>query len=102
MSGGQFNYKQHHIVNIADQIQELLDNPDNQQINDFSESTIEEFRKGITLLRQAYVYAQRIDWLIGDRGELHLPAIDRDRHHRSFLSRNRKCSDQADGKEERA
>lgn len=36
----------------------------------YSKETIEEFKKGVTLLRQAYVYAQRIDWLMsGDDGE---------------------------------
>lgn len=36
----------------------------------FREETIEEFKKGVALLRQAYVYAQRIDWLMsGDDGE---------------------------------
>jgi hypothetical protein len=37
---------------------------------DTVESAIEEFKKGLVLLRQAYVYAQRIDWLVsGDDGE---------------------------------
>ena len=36
----------------------------------FSPETIEEFKKGLALLRQAYVYAQRIDWLVSaDDGE---------------------------------
>lgn len=36
----------------------------------FSEATIAEFRKGLDYLRKAYVYAQRIDWLLsGDDGE---------------------------------
>ena len=37
---------------------------------DYSEETIREFRKGISILKKAGVYAQRIDWLIsGDDGE---------------------------------
>lgn len=36
----------------------------------YSEETIAEFRKGLDYLRRAYVYAQRIDWLLsGDDGE---------------------------------
>ena len=36
----------------------------------FSEATIAEFRKGLDYLRKAYIYAQRIDWLLsGDDGE---------------------------------
>lgn len=37
---------------------------------DYSEKTLQEFRRGIELLKKAGVYAQRIDWLIcGDDGE---------------------------------
>ena len=37
---------------------------------DYTEETLNEFRKGIELLKQARIYAQRIDWLIsGDDGE---------------------------------
>ena len=37
---------------------------------EYSEATIAEFRKGLDYLRKAYVYAQRIDWLLsGDDGE---------------------------------
>ena len=32
----------------------------------YSKETIEEFKKGLSLLRKAYVYAQRIDWLLSD------------------------------------
>lgn len=37
---------------------------------EYSEETIAEFKKGLDILRKAYVYAQRIDWLLsGDDGE---------------------------------
>lgn len=37
---------------------------------EYSEDTLAEFRKGLDILRRAYVYAQRIDWLLsGDDGE---------------------------------
>jgi hypothetical protein len=36
----------------------------------FTPETIKEFQRGLNLLRQAHVYAQRIDWLVsGDDGE---------------------------------
>jgi hypothetical protein len=36
----------------------------------YSDDVIEEFKKGLGVLRKAQVYAQRIDWLIsGDDGE---------------------------------
>ena len=36
----------------------------------YSKETIKEFKKGLNILRKAYVYAKRIDWLLsGDNGE---------------------------------
>jgi hypothetical protein len=36
----------------------------------YPDDVIEEFKKGLDILRKAHVYAQRIDWLIsGDDGE---------------------------------
>ena len=37
---------------------------------DYTEETINEFKKGVEILKKARIYAQRIDWLIsGDDGE---------------------------------
>ena len=37
---------------------------------DYSEKTLQEFRRGVEILKKASVYAHRIDWLIsGDDGE---------------------------------
>lgn len=37
---------------------------------DYTEETINEFKKGVEILKMARIYAQRIDWLIcGDDGE---------------------------------
>lgn len=37
---------------------------------DYSKETLDEFRKGLDILNKAYIYAQRIDWLLsGDDGE---------------------------------
>ena len=47
-------------------------NEDGEQVwyNDFSKETLDEFRKGLDILNKAYIYAQRIDWLLsGDDGE---------------------------------
>ena len=38
--------------------------------NGFSEDTIQEFKLAVWYLKQAFVYTQRIDWLLsGDDGE---------------------------------
>lgn len=43
---------------------------DGEYYPEYSEKTLEEFRKGIMKLKEAQVYAQRIDWLLsGDDGE---------------------------------
>jgi len=58
MSGGYFNYKQFHIDQIADDIEYLIEN------ENYSEEVIDEFKKGLIIIRKAYTYVQRIDWLV--------------------------------------
>ena len=95
MSGGAFDYKQHNISMIADEIdqairdngrpktaQELRDEswgrdsewykkyPEDLNHYAYPDDIIEEFKRGLHIMRQAYVYAQRIDWLMsGDDGD---------------------------------
>jgi len=78
MSGGHFEYKQWEISNISDEVEQLILTNDSEEKDEwgyrkgyhYTPETIEEFKKGLVLLRQAYVYAQRIDWLVsGDDGE---------------------------------
>jgi hypothetical protein len=78
MSGGHFQYKQWEIGNIADEVEQLIIDNDSEELDEygdpkgshFSNETIEEFKTALTILRQAHVYAQRIDWLVsGDDGE---------------------------------
>jgi len=60
MSGGHFDYTQSYINRIADDLEASLKD------DSFSAETLQEFRKGYNILRRAYVYAQRIDWLLSD------------------------------------
>lgn len=99
MSGGRFDYAQYRISDIYTDIEdyvnghELDEDEVRDYINDrwledeekdyirkhhhtrpnlydYTEETLSEFRKGIEILKQAEVYAQRIDWLLsGDDGE---------------------------------
>jgi hypothetical protein len=71
MSGGHFNYAQYEIAMIADDLEGLiLNNDDEIEGRRFTPETIAEFRKGLQVLREARIYAQRIDWLVsGDDGE---------------------------------
>ena len=95
MSGGAFDYKQYNISMIADEIEQMVKNngrpktkeelkdeswgrdtswyekyPEDLNHYKYPDDVIEEFKKGVEILRKAQIYAQRIDWLIsGDDGE---------------------------------
>ena len=78
MSGGHFNYKQHTLLDIADDIGGFILSNDSEEPSEWGDNigkrynaeTIAEFEKAVKALKLAYVYAQRIDWLLsGDDGE---------------------------------
>jgi len=93
MSGGHFDYQQHKMFEIAESIQSIIDNNfvemtedelrdrwiTKEQLEDYPKliyhysyppEVIEKFKEGVELIRKAYVYAHRIDWLVsGDDGE---------------------------------
>jgi hypothetical protein len=78
MSGGHFNYKQHSLLDMADDIGSFILNNDSTEKNEFGDNigncyspeTIKEFEVAVKALKTGYVYAQRIDWLLsGDDGE---------------------------------
>ena len=65
MSGGHFDYDQYKISQIAESIESLIYKNDSKEKNEYA-----EFKKAICVLKEAAVYAQRIDWLVsGDDGE---------------------------------
>jgi hypothetical protein len=72
MSGGHFNYKQYDIGYIADEVEQIIIDNDSTEKDEyvdikgyhFTPEIINEFKKGLKILRQAQVYAQRIDWLV--------------------------------------
>lgn len=69
MSGGHFDYKQHHIREIADEIERVIAKQYDGE-DRFDDKTIVRFIEGVKALRIAEAYAQRIDWLLsGDDGE---------------------------------
>jgi uncharacterized protein (UPF0248 family) len=93
MSGGHFYYDQYKIGYIADEVEQLIEKsgrlktkeelkedwrnpdwyekyPEDLKHREYPVEVIEEFKKGLLLLRQAQIYAHRIDWLVsGDDGE---------------------------------
>ena len=95
MSGGHFDYYQWQINDIADSLEDYiyghsldeedieyyikdhwLENEEKEYIiknkhtmpnlYKYNKETIKEFKKGLAILKKAYVYAQRIDWLLSD------------------------------------
>lgn len=93
MSGGHFDYLQSRLEwDVIDVIQKIVDNnnkeiplkerdswrdsdwydkyPEDKLYSNYSDETIQEFKNGIEAVKKAYVYIQRIDWLLsGDDGE---------------------------------
>lgn len=91
MSGGSLcDYQQYHIRDMWERIQDEIDNNNKPYFENpedeweklanmdflkdggkrYSDETIAEFKNAIEILKKAYIYAQRIDWLLsGDDGE---------------------------------
>jgi hypothetical protein len=74
MSGGHFDYKQYQIEDIADEIEELIEDnlfkDEYGYCRNYSEKTLDRFVEAVKALRIAEVYATRVDWLVsGDDGE---------------------------------
>ena len=84
MSGGHFAYQQSNIGDIADSIQEVIDQNglkrpkeraviepwEDEYYYNFPPEIIEKFKEAVSALKIAQVYAQRADWLLsGDDGQ---------------------------------
>lgn len=81
MSGGHFDYKQYHIREIADSVEQIINNngkKKNYKVSSWEDEfyyeyppeVIEKFKEGLGILRKAEIYAQRIDYLLsGDDSE---------------------------------
>lgn len=74
MSGGFFDYRQNAFASIVEAVGVVIDrchsDAEYDRYYDYSDATIKEIENGLKILKQAYVYAQRIDWLVsGDDGE---------------------------------
>lgn len=66
-SGRYFGFMPFYIETIADDIETMIWQNDNEETDEdnfnFSPETIAEFKKAIHALRLAYIYAERIDRL---------------------------------------
>ena len=76
MSGGHFNYSQYRIQDIIEELESAIKRCDPLFADEydypyeFNDATVLEFKKGLEILKNAFVYSQRIDWLLsGDDSE---------------------------------
>jgi hypothetical protein len=94
MSGGHFYWNQSRIKEISEEIQNLIDKnglekteeeikeegwkdpnwyklyPEDKFHRKYSEEVLDQFKIAVDKLKEAYIYAQRIDWFVsGDDGE---------------------------------
>ena len=66
MSGGRFDYKQHHIKDIADEIARIVKDEEKRDIPDryYESASLDAMKEAYRVLLKAEVYARRIDWLV--------------------------------------
>lgn len=109
MSGGGFDYNQYRIQEISDSIKDIIKEsekqtsqkgPDKEEDDDyinhyhFSPDIIQHMRDAVYVLEKAYIYAQRVDWLISadddedsfrERLKEELDALDKSTENGSIL-----------------
>ena len=74
MSGGFYDYKQHVLDDIAESIQLEIEQNDSTEDDGFGHDrgrhyaplVIDRMSEAVMALRIAYIYAQRVDWLLSD------------------------------------
>jgi hypothetical protein len=65
MSGGYFKYEQFKLQQIADDIEQIIvENDEAEWDYKFKPETLYELETAVNLLRRAYIYVQRIDYLV--------------------------------------
>jgi hypothetical protein len=63
MSGGHFDYHQYRIREIAESVEDIIQN------YKYPPEVLEKIKEGLDALNKAEIYTQRIDWLVsGDDG----------------------------------
>jgi hypothetical protein len=86
MSGGHFSYKQYEISYMADEIEHIITVNDCEDLDEWNQrkgrgyepEVVERLKEAAKALRQAFIYAQRVDWLLScdDSPEYFLKRLD--------------------------
>lgn len=71
MSGGHFDYNQHYINYIIEELENIIEKNGKYPYEfNYPDDIIEEFKNGLNYLKLASIYTNRIDYLIsGDDSE---------------------------------
>jgi len=94
MSGGHWDYLQYRLADVSEDIEKLVEKngqlksaeelkeerwhdndwyekyPEDKTHYEYPEEIIDEFKKGVEIIKLAQIYMHRIDWLLsGDDGE---------------------------------
>ena len=73
ISGGYFEYKQYHIQDIIEKLEETkvkIENEEEYYQYDRKQELLQEILNGLNYLNLAGIYTKRLDWLFsGDDGE---------------------------------
>ena len=59
MSGGYFGYKEFNIKQLAEEMQDAIDNN-----TEYSDAIIDKFKTAVNLLNLSYLYVRMIDMLL--------------------------------------
>lgn len=64
MSGGFFDYKEFHAADVAEQIEQIIAENGRPGHDCYDSHSVSLMREAVTKLREAYIYAHRVDWLL--------------------------------------
>ena len=80
MSGGLFEYKQYVIEDMIESIEKKLKHVDEYVQEDIRENVLKKLNLTIEKLKEAQIYAHRVDWFLSgdDSAESFLKRLDED------------------------
>ena len=90
MSGGYFEYNQYKIYQIAEELEDVILKNGKERVRrqswedeyyyEYPPEVIAKFKEGLKFLKNAHIYAHRIDWLLSgdDNDESFLERLESD------------------------
>ena len=80
MSGGLFEYKQYAIEDMIESIEKKLKHVDEYVQEDIRENVLKKLNLTIEKLKEAQIYAHRVDWFLSgdDDAKTFLKRLDED------------------------